>query len=390
MDKKEELKGLLKELVQDEYKGDIADLQAKAATQEELNVKALEENTALKAQLDAMQDKKLTLNQNTGEASYIFKGYDTERPARNFKMDVSKEMGDMVAEEMVKALTSANTGQYAIPVEYSNALLGLAELSSVALSQCRIYSVGTNSLKIPAKHTRGAIDHAAFGTANTTNTTALRQIEFTIDKRIGSYDTLNNDLLMDQMFDVVGSLVEPQIAEAIGLEVDNQVFNSASEYTTNITVGGGAGVTVSGSTAIGAAITFDNLVTMAYAVELERGVKPQWYMPRGCMKDVVALVDSNGRPIFNPVPVSGAPGGSLLGYPIHIVTSLDNTPDDGAIRMVFGDMSQYIIAINGGVNFQVNPTVLMKEGQTQFIGWLRSDGNVVSSTAFATMKRTDA
>lgn len=387
-DKKEELKGLLKEMITDEYKGDIEALQAKAATQEELNAKTLEENTALKTQLDAMQDKSLTLNQNTGEQKYIFKGYDTSKPSRNFKVDVSKEMGDEVAGNVLKALTSANTGAYAIPVEYSNALLGLAELSSVSLAKARIYNVGVNSLKMPAKGTRATVNHQAFGTANTAAGTTLAQLTFTIDKRVGSYETIYADVLADSNFDVVGQFVEPVMAEAIGLEMDNQCVNGG-EFTTPIYSGGTAGITVSGAPAMASAITYANLVTMAYTCELERGLTPEWYLPRGAMKDVVALVDSNGQPIFHPVPISAGSAGTLLGYPINIMTSLDNTPDDGAIRMFFGDMSHFIIAINGGVVFQTNPFVEMKEGKVQFISYARADGNVAAATAFATMLRTD-
>ena len=68
----------------------------------------------------------------------------------------------------------------------------------------------------------------------------------------------------------------------------------------------------------------------------------------------------------------------------------DNTPDDGAIRMAFGDPQEYVIALNGSLNFDVNPYVLMKEGQTQFIGYMRSDGNYTNAGAWTNMKRTDA
>lgn len=390
MDKKEELKGLLKELVADEYKGDISDLQEKAAAQEELNIKTLEENTALKAQLDAMQDKKFTLEQNTGSNDYVFKGYDVSRTSKNFKMSVSEDMQKEVADYMVKALTSSPTGSYAIPVEYSNALLGLAELSSVALTKARVLPVSTNHMYLPAKNARTTVDSQAFGIANKVAAPTLRQIEFVIDKRIGSYEQVYNDLLADQMFDVVGQFIEPLMAEAIALNFDDEVFNTGGEFTSNITGGGTAGVTVSGSTAMAAAVTYANLVTLAYTVEMERGLTPEWYLPRGCMKDIVALVDNNGRPLFNPTPISTGSAGSLLGYNINIVTSISDTPANGAIRLCFGDLKHYTVLINGGVVFQVNPYAEMREAVTQFISYTRADGNVIEATAFSNLIRTDA
>lgn len=391
MDKKEELKGLIKEVVVESLpKDEIDELKAKAAAAEEANAKLLESNNELKAQMDSMQGKIITLKQNTGDHQYIFKGYDVNRPTRNFKVACSKEVGDQAHDIIVKALTSSNTGAYAIPVEYSNALLGLAELSSYALSRCRIFNTSTNSIKMPVKGTRASVDAQAFGTANTTAGTTLGQLTFTIDKRVGAYESIYNDVLSDQMFDVVGQWVEPVMAEAIGQNFDGE-FIKKTEFTTDITAGGTAAVTASGTAGIAAAITYSNLVSMLYAVELERGVSPEWIMPRGAFKDVVGLVGStNDHPIFQPVPIAGAPGGMLLGYPVHIVPALDNTPDNGAIRMAVGDPSQYIIAINGGLVFQTNPYVQMKEGITQFIMYARADGNIVSSSAWATMKRSDA
>lgn len=168
-----------------------------------------------------------------------------------------------------------------------------------------------------------------------------------------------------------------------------EMFNG-TEFTTSVSSCSN-GVTVSGTVAIAAAVTYANIVEMAYTVELERGLSPEWFMPRGVLKDIVGLVSaSTGSPIFNPVPISAGAGGTLLGYPINIVPQIDDTPDNGAIRMAFGDSKQYIIALNGGIVFQANPYAEMKEGISQFIGFLRGDGNVVTCDAFSVMKRTDA
>ena len=388
--KKEELKGLLKEVMTDVVGPEIDKIKAEAEAQKEANAKQLEVNKELKAQYDAMQGKLITLKQNTGDHRYIFKGYDVNRPCRNFSMDVDKKMGDEVAAAIIKTLASTSTGAYAVPVEYSNALLGLAELSSVALAKCRIYNVGTSVLKIPTKGTRATVDAQAFGTANAAAATDLGQLTFTIDKRVGSYETLYNDVLADQMFDVVGQFVEPMIAEAIGQNLDGEMIKK-TEFTTDITAGGTAAVTVSGSVALAAAITYANLVTMAYAVELERGLQPEWFLPRGAMKDIVALVASTaGTPIFAPTPISGSPAGTLLGYPVNIMPAISNAGGNGTIRVAFGDPKQYIIALRQGMVFQTNPYVSMKEGLTQFIGYVRADGNIVAATSFATMKRVDA
>lgn len=383
------LNGLIKEAVKEELGDSLEDVKAKADELKEANTKMLEDNKALKAEFDALQDKTIKLNQNTGTNLYCFKGYNLDQPWRNFRPVMTHEMKEVGQDIILKALTSANTGAYAMPVEYSNALLGLAELSSVSLSKMRVFSTGTNVLKIPIKGTRATVDAQTWGSANAGAATALDQLTFTIDKRVGAYETIYTDVLQDQNFDVVGQFVEPVMAEAIGQTFDGEVIKK-TEFTTDIAAGGTAAVTASGASNIASAITYANLVTIAYAVELERGVSPEWFMPRGAMKSIVALVSStSGVPIFNPVPISGAAAGTLLGYPVNIMPAMDNTPDNGNIRIAFGDPKQYIIAINGGLVFQTNPWVEMKEGKTQFIMYARADGNIVSSGAWATLKRVD-
>lgn len=393
-DKKEELKGLLKELAQDEIKKQTSEMAEEIAAQKEANEKLLADNKEFKEAMEKMQGKTIRLEQNFGTNLYTFKGYNPNM-ASNFKAVVDNEVREEVAKFFLEKLqgkaaySSSNTGAYAIPVEYTDALLGLAELKSVGLSKARVFRTSSSSLKMPAKGTRATVDAQSFGTANADAATTLAQLTFTIDKAIGSYQTVNNDVLADEIFDIVGDWIEPAMAEAIGQNIDDEVFNG-SEFTTSVSAVTPA-VTASGTTNIGNAVTYSNLVSMVYAVELERGVSPEWFLPRGAMKDIVALVSSStGTPIFAPTPISGAPSGTLLGYPVNITPAIDNTPDDGAIRMAFGDPKEYIIALRGSMVFDVNPYILMKEGQTQFIGYMRADGNYTNSGAWTTMKRDDS
>ena len=387
--KREELKGLLKEVIKDELGPQFDAVMAEGAAHKEANTKLLESNTELKAQLEDLQGKVITLNQNTGVHKYVFKGMEGRDFRRNLVMDVSKEVRDKEAANLVKALTEANTGAYATATEYGNALLGLAELKSVFLNKARVIMAGSPIVKLPAKYTRATVDAQAFGTANAGAALALAQITWTIDKRIGAYEVINNDVLYDQIFDVVGQWVEPAIAEGIGQNIDGEVVEK-TEFTTDLTDGVAPSVEASGTTNIGNAVTYANLVTMVHAVEHERGVNPEWFMPRGVLAAVQGLVSaSTGTPIFNPVPIGQGHGWTLLGYPINIVSVMDNTPDDGCIRMAFGDPSQYIIMMRGGVVIQWNPYVSMKEGMTQVIGLTRADGNVVAADAWTIMQRND-
>lgn len=395
MDKnKEKLQGIVKEMIQEEYGKELDEMKDRAEALEEANAKALEENKELKTKYDELQGKTMNFISNaTGKKEeYVFKGYDVNRPTRNFKVKCSKEVGDEVNEQITKALTSSNTGAYAIPTEYSSSLLGLAELQSYALSRCRIIRFNGSSMKIPAKGTRASVDAQAFGTANTGASTTLSQLTFTIDKRVGSYEVLYNDVLKQSNFDVVGEFVEPVMAEAIGQNFDGEIFTK-TEFTTDIVSGGTSGATFSGTIADGK-ITYSKLIDTEFAVEQERGVNPEWVMPRGVMKYIRKLADDNNQPIWDRAmegAAAGATGGTLLGYPVFIVgtDAIGASPSDGEICVAFGDPKRYIIAMNDSLTFQVNPYVEMKEGKTQFIMYAVADGNIEAATAWAYIKRSD-
>lgn len=387
MDNRETLKGLLKEVLQDVKLDDtkVADI----AIAKEQSAKALEENKTLKAQLDSMQGKLITLNQNTGTKNYVFKGYDMNM-RRNLVMDVSEDLRNSEAKKLIKALTEANTGAYATSVEYGNALLGLAEVSSVFLSKARILMSGSPIVKLPVKGTRATVDAQAFGTANAGAALDLVQLTFTVDKRIGGYEVLNNDLLADQTFDVIGQWVEPAIAEGIGQNIDGEVIKK-TEFTTDLAAGATAGVTVSGAVAMAAAITYANLNTIRFTPELYRNLKPEWFMSQGAFAACAALTGTtNDHPILNAVPISNGVSYQLLGYTVNITPAMLNVPGTGNIRIAFGDPKQYIIVLRGGIEVIWNPWVSAKEGQTQVISWARADGNIVASAAWATLKRVDA
>jgi HK97 family phage major capsid protein len=394
MEEREKLAGLMKEKLMEDLGPQLDDIKAKAEKTAEDTAKLFEDNKAIKEEFDKWQGKQVTLNTNSaGPQIYTFKGYDLSHPSRNFKMDCPKEIGDEVAKNIYKALTSSNTGAYTIPTEYSNAFLGLAELSSYALSRARVIRYPGDVMKMPSKGTRATVDAQAFGTANAAAATTLGQLTWTIDKRVGGYESIYNDVLRQSNFDVVGEWVEPVLAEAVGQSFDGEMFTK-TEFTTDIAAGGTSGATFSGAIA-DSQITYSKLLDVEFTVEQERGVNPEWVFPRGVLKYIRKLADTNGLPLFERAmegPAVRPTGGNLLGYPVHIVgtSALSATPANGAICGAFGDPKFYVIGINQEMMFEVNPYVQMKEGITQFIMHATADGNIVAATAWAYIKRNDA
>ena len=400
----EKLTGLVKEQIESSVSKDIEGIKAEADIQKEANAKALEENVELKARMDAMQDKVVTMATKTaGNQKYVFKGYNPEL-SKNFKSTLSTDESNEVAKAMIEMTKNGTGGSVykafdaanAIPVQYGSALMGLAELSSTALQLANVVVADAPIIKLPSKGTREAVNSVDSGTANVEGQQTIGQITWVIDKVVGTYIELLTTQIDDSNFDIVNQVIIPMQAEALGQNFDDEMFNK-TQYTSGI-VDAPAGVTVSGSANMAAAISFDNLNIMYHSVEWERGLLDcKWVGSRAALKDIRGLkASTSGLPIFMETPILGKPSQTLMGSQYVVCPSVSDTPANGAIRLAFGDFSKYTIFIRGGTFVSmVNPYVKMKEGVVQFIVRSRSDGNIAdtatpgSSGAFCTLLRTD-
>lgn len=401
MDARENLKGVLKEIIDERDNKELDAVKAKADKLAEDTAKLFEENKELKAKYDALQNKEITLKQNTGTHTFLFKGMDPNM-AKNFKSNLAPDVTEQIAKgylSMLKGQTWDKTfdGSNAIPVQYSNVLMGLAELQSVALSYANVMQINSPVSYFPVKGTRDRVDAQTPGTANTTGTTTIGRITFTIDKNVGSYtDVLVNDIA-DANFDIINQLIIPMQAEAVGQNADDEMFNG-TEFTSSVS-DATASVTASGTVAIAAAITFANLNTMYNSLSWNRGIaNPRWFGSQLAYKAIMGLVGStNDHPIFVNVPVINAPSKSLFGSEYVVTPVIANAPAATKIRLAFGDPKHYTIVVRGSVyESMVNPYILMKEDKVQFICKTRMDGNITdhatpaSTGAWTTMQRVDA
>ncbi len=394
MDNQEKLAGLIK----DQVEASTKDLKEQIEASKEENAKLRETNKEAFEAMDKLQGQKFV--NSTGKV-YQYRGYNPDLN-KNFKGTLTHEEADQVAKAYLGMINAAQGKAIdfasEMPTEFGSVVLGLAEISSSALAHMSVVPVSAPVFTAPVKATRETADSQSSATANTSTSITAAPITWTIDQRIGSYVEVRRDNLDDSLFDIVNGWVVPMQAEAIGQYVDGEVFNGTNSiYTTSIIDVTSGGVTASGVAAIAAAITFANLNTMFYGIEWERGIgDPKWFGSRAALKSVSGLVDSNGQPIFQQVPINGRPSQTLMGAQYVITPVISDTPANGAMRLCFGDPKHYTIATRGGVENLVNPYILMKEDVIQFIAKFRSDGNVsdnataASSGAWSVLKRSDA
>lgn len=402
-DAQAELKGLIKELMEDDK--NLSDRQAKAAAAEEANAKMLEDNAQLKARLDDLQGKVIKLSTKTaGDVKVLYKGYNVQ-DSKNFSAMLNKNESDAVAKNIISMLKGetnkldkAFDGAYAVPSIYSNVLAGLAERNSVALSTMNVMAIDAPVLYLPVKGTRTTTtDAVSPGSANAAATPTLGQVTFTIDKYIGTYVEVLNSQIDDANIDFVNQWLIPSMAEGIGAYIDDEVFNGTNSIFTSSLNDCTAAVTASGTAGIASAVTFSNLNTIYNALSWDRGItNPVWFGPQGTFKDIMGLVGStNDHPVFLD-SLTSSPSKGIFGCPYIVTPAVSNTPANGAFRLYFCDPKHYTIVLRGTMQNLVNPFIKMKENTTQFISSIRCDGNITDAAtpantgAFTGLKRVDA
>jgi len=377
----EELAGKIVEQMSASQIGEVKEAKEKA----EAEIAAIKEsNKALAAEVESMKKsagRSVSLLVPGGEVKeFIYKGYDIRNQMASF--DIPAERKERHAKFIIDvinktAMTEASPGGggYVVPDEYAKDLQALARLQSIALQDCRIWTMGTDVLRIPAENGAVAVDWAsAEADPNNQSEPTLAEVVLST-KRLGAYSVASNELIEDTYIDVTGWLTEI-FAEAYGQEIDNQVFNGTT-FTSDLH--GGCGATISGAASI-SALTFTHFSNAIAQLEEVRALGAKFYFNKAVAHYVRVMIDASNRLIYQ-MPTAGNPG-QIYGYPAVQVPKMTAAPTSGQQAFVFGNLNKgYALGIRRGMTMKVNPYILMKEHQTQFIVSGRLDGAVALSHA---------
>jgi len=374
-----ELAGLILEGInKDEFKD------GKDQATEEI-AKLKEDNIQFKAAIEEMKKaagKKvdLVVPGTTETKSFMYKGYNLT--GQGLELGLPEDRKETIAKFLIDVVTktamteaSAGGGGYLVPDEYENELLALARLSSVALQDCRIWTMGGDTLRIPAEGNAVTVDFAT-AEADPNNQSEPTFSEVVLSpKRMGAYSIASNELLEDSVIDITSYLTEI-FAEANGQKIDLEVFNGTN-FTSDIH--GNCGNTISGSGAY-TAVTYTDFANAIAQLESIRRVGAKFYMDKALAYYVRTMKDGSNRLIWQ-LPDVGSPG-NIYGYPMVEVPAMTDAPAAADQGFVFGNLKKgYAIGLRKGMRMVVNPWILTKENQTQFIQHMRIDGAVALSGA---------
>lgn len=403
----------LKELVLEMGFMTKQDVQVEVDKQTEEIEKAKEENTDLKAKIEAFENRpakevNVTVpgQEKTVEVMYkkrylpnMSKSLISLKPERReavAKMFIdfcgdylkhNKAKLNIVEKTDLTEGTAATVGNMVFP-EYIAELMAFAREKSVALQECRIIDVSTNNVYIPTEKASVAVVWEGETNALAATNPEVAQLQLTPAK-LAAYVVASNELLDDSAFDITSWLTE-LFAESIAQELDSQIWSGADSATSPfIGIIDAAGTTkVSTDTTAVTSIDIDYLAEVISNLPSTKSAGAKFYFHRSNFRYVRTLEDSGGKSVYTPA-MGGAPG-AIWEYPYTLSEQMSSTHAPSDCIGVFGNLKNYIIARrSGSIVLEADPYGLFTTDMVRFRVKVRYDGKpwnaVANSNGFVQM-----
>lgn len=268
---------------------------------------------------------------------------------------ISKRMVGMRKNDrdMIKAadpiVVSANddAGGYLVPAVTMAKILELEPTYGQARKYMSVIPVGGGVTRIPKEST---LPTWTWGVSENTSITSSKPTFSTLDLtpyKGAAIVVVSNEMLRDANVNV-GAYVIKKIAQAKGTGEDSQCFNGSGSPFTGIfatanTFGGEFNCTTTN------AITFANLLSVAYGVDQAYLAGASWFMSRTVIAAVQGLVDDQHRPIF--MPAQGGQPATMLGYPVVVVENAPSSSvSDNRPLLLLGNLENSFIGDVEGMN----------------------------------------
>jgi len=302
--------------------------------------------------------------------------------------DLTKEERAMLGNKVevrgtsTQVVGTAGLGGYLVPVLLQNEIIKLAKDYSGIMQVGRVrYTSTGGQITFPSRNTTGrkAVKTAESGSIAKQDITYTQVVmdSYKYTDKLG----VSWELLQDSEFDI-----EAEFMDAFG-----ESFGRAMNET--LTVGDGSGdpngvVTAStlGVTAASAtAITLGEVIDLEYSVDpAYRRVPTCGYMLNDKLLSVIkklSLAATNDfAGTWQPSFRDGAPS-MINGYPYWINQDMDSTVDAESKILLFGDFNKYNIRIAKDMVIMKNEYSSMDNGEVNFVGFARWDGELFDTTA---------
>jgi HK97 family phage major capsid protein len=285
-------------------------------------------------------------------------------------------MGEMRGHEFRAALTPTS-GQGVVPYSFYDQVFTFLQNSNPLFTTSTIINTaGGNTLQIPRVTAAGTYAQFAAGSAISEQNPTLSNINLGAYK-FGALVSLSNEIIADSgvnLLDLVARIGSREIAFDAGAKLTT---GTGTVEPTGIVTAAGSGVT---GTATSGAMTYENLVDLAYSVAGSNRSDYGFMVSTSALAAIRKIKDGAGNYIFTPsISVDGRD--FLLGNVIHENASMPAVAATAASKSVlYGKLDDFIIRQAGGIQVATSTDYAFNQDVTTFrITW-RGDSNLGSDS----------
>jgi HK97 family phage major capsid protein len=246
-------------------------------------------------------------------------------------------------------------------------ILWFARERSIALQQARIVEMTSAKQSWPRETASATVSWG-----NTTNESEPTVDEVELDAiELSCWAGVRNTHLADSRSDIVAWLTA-NLGEAVGLELDNMMFNGVGTDSPFICSGilsaaCGTDVTLESTSTAFSQLSSTDLSEMIAALDGVRKAGARFYMNGAVLHFIRDLKDTNGRPIFMDGHIGAGVPGTIFGYPYTEAIKMVSTSASNTAFMAFGNLQHFLLGrrLQSGV-LDVDPYGLWTTNRTRY------------------------
>jgi HK97 family phage major capsid protein len=195
------------------------------------------------------------------------------------------------------------------------------------------------------------------------------------------------ELLQDSAFDIVGL-----VTRAMGTRIARK---QAAHWCTGTGVAQPKGIVASSLTAdrdldTADTLDYEDLLETQDLLDEAYESNAKWLMKRNTWSQIRLILDGNNRPLImgRDDSIAGAPRRMLLDRPVVIDEAMPTLSSAGdTFPIAYGDLREaYVIRRVQNLVVVVNPWTRAAQGQVEFSGWERADGNIQNRSAYVILQ----
>lgn len=270
---------------------------------------------------------------------------------------------------------------FPIPDIVDSEVLAFAREKSVVLQYARIWDMVSEKMSFPTEGTAVSVGWGNTTSESEPDVNSETELDAT---ELSAYAVVRNMTLADARTDIVSWLTEA-MAEAAGMEIDNEAFNGDGTDVCSGILSAACGYSVvmgSGLTNF-SSLTATHLSQLIAKLDGMRKEGARFYMHGSVLHYVRDLKDSNNRPIF--VDTIGSPlSGTIFGYPYSEVIKCPSTSGANTAFIAFGNLRYFAVGRRLDASaLEVDPYGLFTTNRTRFKLYQRWGMKIALANGFA-------